>query len=438
VRFSIGPSNLDTNVPVLLLKLSHNVMQHGTLGVIRSLGRLGVPVYAMVEDRFAPPAMSRYIAGSFLTRSLLDCGEIRLAKLIQVGQRLGRPTVLVPTDDSGSVFVAEHADTLAKWFLLPRIKTDLPRRLANKKELYSICRSFGVPCPEATFPGCLDDVYEFIERAKFPLVIKARETYKLPKGVPSVRIAATPKAVLASYNEAEAAGIHDLFIQEYIPDCCAEDWIFHGYANPETGYSIGFTGRKLRSYPPFAGSTTLGVSERNDALAQQTERLLKAIGYAGIMDLDYRLDKRDGRYKLLDFNPRIGANFRMFTDRDGLDVIRAQHLDLTRRAIHLTRGIQARTFVVEPYDLLASIGYLRRRRLTVSGWCLSLKGRIERAWFSADDPIPFLVMCIRLLLRGVARLIARSGERSHSSWPSAETGPTDNERRPTRTLGAYK
>jgi predicted ATP-grasp superfamily ATP-dependent carboligase len=156
----------------------------------------------------------------------------------------------------------------------------------------------------------------------------------------SVLIATTPKAVLASYNEAEAARIHDLFIQEYIPDRCAEDWIFHGYTNPETGYLIDFTGRKLRSYSPFAGSTTLGVSERNDALAQQTERLLKAIRYAGIMDLDYRLDKRDGRYKLLDFNPRIGANFRMFTDRDGLDVIRAQHLDLTGRAIHLTREIQ--------------------------------------------------------------------------------------------------
>lgn len=438
MRFSIGPSTLDITVPVLVLKSSHNVMQHGTLGIIRSLGRLGVPVYAMVEDRFAPPAMSRYSAGVFLTRALTEQGHIRLTKLNETGERLGRPTILVPTDDSGAVFVAEHADALGKWFLFPRIEKDLPRRLANKKDLYSLCTAFGVSCPEATFPACLDDVHEFLERARFPVVIKAPEPYRLPRGVVSVSIVETPRTLLALYKHAKASGINDLFLQEYIPDSCAEDWIFHGYANPESGYLVSFTGRKLRSYPPFAGSTTLGVSQRNDELTRQTERFLTAVRYAGIMDLDYRFDKRDGRYKLLDFNPRIGANFRMFADRDGLDIIRAQHLDLTGRTVRLTRGVQVRTFVVEPYDVLASLGYFRRSHLTVREWWLSLGGRKESAWFSADDPVPFLAMCVRLLFRGVARLIGKNRAGFRLIRPKAETGSTDEERRPARTLGAYK
>jgi hypothetical protein len=37
--------------------------------------------------------------------------------------------------------------------------------------------------------------------------------------------------------------------------------------------------------------------------------MLKAVGYAGIMDLDYRFDKRDGRYKLLDFKIRARLGF---------------------------------------------------------------------------------------------------------------------------------
>jgi D-aspartate ligase len=431
VRFSIGPSTLDTTVPVLLLKSSHNVMQHGTLGIIRSLGRLGVPVYAMVEDRFAPPAMSRYATGVFLTRALSEQGHIRLAKLIETGERFGRPTILVPIDDSGAVFVAEHTDVLAKRFVFPRIERNLPRRLANKKNLYSLCASFGVPCPEATFPTCLEDVHEFIERARFPVVIKAPEPYRLPRGVSSVRIVDSPKTLLTLYKHAEAAGTNDLFLQEYIPDSCAEDWIFHGYANPESGYLLSFTGKKLRSYPPFAGSTTLGVSQRNNELAQQTERFLKAVRYAGIMDLDYRFDKRDGRYKLLDFNPRIGANFRMFADRDGLDVVRAQHLDLTGRTAHLSRGVQVRTFIVEPYDMLASLGYFRRNHLTLREWWLSLGGRKEGAWFSADDPVPFLAMCVRLLLRGVVRLIGKSRMGLRFVRPTAETGTTTGDgRRP--------
>jgi predicted ATP-grasp superfamily ATP-dependent carboligase len=438
VRFSLGPTNLDTTVPVLLLKLSNNVMQHGTLGIIRSLGRLGVRVYAMVEDRLAPAAMSRYTAGSFLTREVSEQGRVRLDKLNGIGERLDRHTILVPTDDAGAVFIAEHADVLAKWFLFPRIERNLPRRLANKKTLYAWCSTLGIPCPEATFPNSLDDVHEFIDRARFPVVIKAAEPYKLPKGVLSVRIAESPRRLVALYQHAEAAGIYDLFLQEYIPDSYAEDWIFHGYTNPATGYVVSFTGRKLRSYPPFAGSTTLGVSERNDELIEQTERLLKAVRYAGIMDLDYRLDKRDGRYKLLDFNPRIGANFRMFADRDGLDVIRAQHLDLTGRTVRLTRGIQVRTFVVEPYDLLASLGYLRRNHMTLNEWWSSLGGRKQVAWFSADDPVPFVTMCIRLLLRGVARLIGKTRARLRFSRPTAEMRSTGDERRSTTTLGANK
>jgi predicted ATP-grasp superfamily ATP-dependent carboligase len=58
---------------------------------------------------------------------------------------------------------------------------------------------------------------------------------------------------------------------------------------------MGFTGKKLRSYPPFAGPTTLGVSVRNDALSEQSKSMLKALGFSGIVDFDYRRDERDGR-----------------------------------------------------------------------------------------------------------------------------------------------
>jgi D-aspartate ligase len=50
---------------VLLLKVGHYPLHHGTVGAIRSLGRLGVPVYAIVEDPFTPAARSRRLAGRF-------------------------------------------------------------------------------------------------------------------------------------------------------------------------------------------------------------------------------------------------------------------------------------------------------------------------------------------------------------------------------------
>jgi len=413
------PLDLDVTVPVLVFKTARNIIQHGPLGIIRSLGRLGVPVYACVEDRFAPAALSRYLTRAFVWDT---CGlntERLLTGMAAIGERLGRPAVLVSTDDSAAAFVAEHSDALAKWFLFPRLPKELPRRLANKRDMYHLCRSTGVPCPESAFPGSVDDVYAFIERAKFPVVVKAAETQRLPKGTPSVSIAQTPQELLAIYQQAQSPESPNLIFQEYIPESLAEDWIFHGYCNPETDCLVSFTGKKLRSHPAFAGVTTLGVSVLNEPLRRQTEMLLKAIGYAGIMDIDYRLDKRDGQYKLLDFNPRIGANFRMFEDRAGVDVVRALHLDLTRRSVRGLPMVEGRTFIVEPYDLFTSLSYMRRGGLTVGGWWRSLKGKREIAWFSRNDPVPFLTMCARLVLRAVGRSVQRSWAQVVASWSSS-------------------
>jgi len=42
------------------------------------------------------------------------------------------------------------------------------------------------------------------------------------------------------------------------------------------------------------------------------------IGYQGIMACDYRLDRRDGRCHLLDFNPSMGAQFRLLEGDNGM------------------------------------------------------------------------------------------------------------------------
>ena len=206
----------------------------------------------------------------------------------------------------------------------------------------------------------------------------------------------------------ESQRVPNLIFQEFIPPAYSEDWFYHGYRNMQSNCCAGFTGRKLRSYPPFAGPTTSGRALINNQLQQQSEALLEQISYSGIMDLDYRLDKRDGQYKLLDFNPRIGAQFRLFEDYEGVDVARILYLDLTGRRVYRSGPITGRTFVVEFHDLAASIAYFRQGRLTLHEWWLSLSGTRELACFSCNDPVPFLIMCIRLLIRAAGRVLGIS------------------------------
>jgi D-aspartate ligase len=391
--------SLDTKYPALILKASRGIIHHGALGVARTLGRAGVPVYAIVDDACAPLARSRYLTKAFVWESWPSDRKALLSAISTIGEVIGHPAILIPTDDLSAVFVAENASALDRWFLCPLPPSDLPQRLANKASLYSLCADIGVPCARSVTLSSADDVREFIKDFKFPIVVKAAEQWVLLNNRFSTVVLHTHNDFLEFYKGVNGEHSPTLILQEYI---AGDDWIYHGYCNAETNLYLGFTGKKLLSYPPDAGSTALGISVHNDALRSQTEMFLKAISYSGIVDIDWRRDRRDGQYKMMDCNPRVGQNFRMFENTAGIDVIRAQHLDLTGRSIDCSEMIEGRIFTVETFYLLSSLrGF--RSVLTTKAHLHPRPGSRELAWWSSDDQLPFFVMGMRLLLRAINR-----------------------------------
>ena len=411
--------------PALILKTGRYPVHHGGLGIIRSLGRLGIPVYTIAEDHLIPARTSRYLAGSFVWNASDLSKQRLLDALVGIGRKLKKPTILIPTDDLAAILVAEEATVLRPWFIFPDIAAARPRSLADKGMLYALCREMGVPCPKTLVATSLSDVKEFAETTRFPLVVKAAASWSDPKL--KVSILRTERELTDVWHRAERSTNPNLLIQEYISQ--GEDWFFHGYCNRASDCLAGFTGVKLRSFPPHAGITTLGRSVTNDALLHQAETLLKAISYAGIMDIDYRLDKRDGQYKLLDFNPRVGAQFRLFEDENGLDVARALYHDLAGEQVRRSRQLDGRVFIVETHDLRASANYIWRGEFSTYAWLRSFKGRREFAWFSSDDPLPFLVVWIRLAIQGIVKMLRigpfKSGTAGRLRTSTVEAGKLD-------------
>jgi predicted ATP-grasp superfamily ATP-dependent carboligase len=129
-----------------------------------------------------------------------------------------------------------------------------------------------------------------------------------------------------------------------------------------------------------------------------TRAFLKAVGYRGIVDIGYRYDARDGRYKLLDVNPRIGATFRLFVGADGLDVARAFYMDMTGQPVPATRPSAGRKWLLEE-DFISFRQYIRDGHLSWSKWVGSLRGVKETAWFAVDDPTPFFFRVLNRLRR---------------------------------------
>ncbi|MFF0446834.1 ATP-grasp domain-containing protein [Streptomyces sp. NPDC004609] len=398
----------DTRVPALVLRLDRNPFHHGTLGAVRSLGRAGVEVHAVVEAAASPVTRSRYLHRAHPRPPGADAADAFVEMLLRVSDRIGRRAVLIAMDDLSAIHTAAHAPRLRERYLLPDQPAELPGRLADKAELAGLCAAAGIAHPDTVVPGTPAEAADAVRRLGLPLVAKWSHPWLLTPatGLRSTTLVTSPGAARALHERGRTAGSR-LLLQRYLPDAPDNDWFFHGYFSGDGPVCLaGGSGRKELSWPTRTGLTAKGRWHPNPEVEEAALRLVSHVGYRGILDLDFRRDASAGTYRLLDANPRPGAQFRLFTDPGGLDVVRALYLDLTGQRVPRRSGRPGRVFVAENYALLSAVVSVRdknpgARRPGVRG-----EG-VETAWFAGDDPLPFLAMTRAWLGRGLAKAVHR-------------------------------
>ncbi|MEV0412650.1 ATP-grasp domain-containing protein [Streptomyces sp. NPDC050448] len=401
-----------------------------------------------------------------------DAPETLLECLVGVSERIGRPAVLVAMDDLSAIAVARIAPMLDRRFRIPRQPDGLPARVADKAELSRLCARWDIPHPETVIPATGAEAAEAAWRLGLPVVAKWSRPWLLPAGggLRSTTLVHTPAEARRLYERTGEAGSR-LLLQRFLPAGTDTDWFFHGAFTRGGRPLLAGSGRKELSWPVRTGLTAVGRWLPDPAVEEAGLRIAQRLGYQGILDLDFRRDE-SGCFRLVDFNPRPGAQFRLFTDAGGLDVVQAMYLDLTGQRVPEPSGGPGRVFVAENYALLAAV---RGRRLpgrsparpplpapSASGRTGSAaaagspagrladsapgpagragrragrvpapgrpgagtagqdraggggpgpvrmapraeRGRVEAAWFAADDPMPFFAMLAAFLGRGAGK-----------------------------------
>jgi predicted ATP-grasp superfamily ATP-dependent carboligase len=377
-----------TSTPVVVLASPH----HGGLGITRSLGRLGIPVFGVDSTRWAPALFSRYCRGRFLW----DLDNAPPGKsvefLMDIARKLGRRPILIPATDSAAMFVTDHAAALGQEYLFPAQSRTLVHSLCSKKAMHYLAGKCNVPAPKTVFPQTRSHLLDCLQTMELPIMIKGIDSQLRKPNSKTKSVIRSERDLLQLRALIGDAAVRHLVVQEYIPGMEGTVWMFNGYFNEHSECLVGFTGRKLRQCPVYTGVTSLGICQKNAVVEETATRFMKAVGYRGLVDMDFCYDDRDGRYKVLDINPRIGSTFRLFVSNDGMDVARALYLDLTRQPVTPARTTDGRKWIVEDFDVAAAFSYGLDGKLTIQKWLKSLRGIEESAFFSANDPLPMLLM----------------------------------------------
>ncbi|WP_369383922.1 ATP-grasp domain-containing protein [Streptomyces sp. cg36] len=400
----------DRSVPAVLLRIDQNPFHHGTLGAVRSLGRAGIGVHLVADRNAGPVVRSRYLSRTHPAPRGHDDENV-LEALLRASERISRRAVLIPMDDLGALAAARLRGRLSGRFLLPEQCPQGLESVADKARLAGLCERYGIAHPTTVCPASAREAEVAARGLGLPVVAKWSRPWLLPPGagLRSTRLLRTAPEAAELYERGARAGAGGaLLLQRYLPAGPGRDWFFHGCAGPDGTVRAGGCGRKDRAWPVDAGLTAVGRWVPNPAVEDTARRLLAMVGHRGIADLDFRLDPASGAYHLLDFNPRPGAQFRLFADGSGLDVVRALHQDLTDRQAPPGRPRPGRRLVVENYALLSLLAAPAPRGAGPAHGT-------EAAWFAPDDPAPALAMTAawgrHATRRAAAALFRRSGRR---------------------------
>lgn len=359
------------------------------LGVVRSLARLGIPVTAMDYDHAATGRLSRW-AEALRGPNPVTQHEELLDVLLEQARRMTGCPVLYPCSDAYTLFVSRHRERLepAFRFVLPRPEShDV---LVNKKKQFELARSVGLHLTDTHFPQSLDEVDSLARGLRYPVFVKPcvghlwRQTFS-GKGF----LVKDAEELRYRFRQILPCG-YEAMVQRIIPGPNTNHWKVSAYIGSDGRELAIMTTRKIRQYPVDFGVGTMMETMQNPELLEMGRKFFRAADYRGVGSIEFKQDAEDGRFKLIEMNPRYWIQNAIATTA-GMNLPYLQYLDLTGQSPQpLTRSRDGVIWLDPVSDLQAIREYRKRGQLSL--WSAGRSWLRASVWstFAWDDPRPFL------------------------------------------------
>jgi D-aspartate ligase len=376
------------------------------VSVARSLGRAGVPVWALGR-RSDPVRRSRHCI-RFVELGGDDDMQARWLEWLR-----GAPAgaVVLPCEDDGLELVARHRSVLVACGLVP-VEADDAVLLAmlDKERTYALAAEAQIPVPRTATVGDEAGVVAAAEELGYPCALKPLHTHLFRRHFRAKGFVAHDRADLETlFERTHALGI-DVMVTELIPGADDRYWSFYTYLDSDREPLLVFTNRKLRQYPIRYGSGSFHVTDWSSEVAELGIRFCRAVGLRGLANVEFKSDPRDGELKLIECNQRFtGPNELLIAS--GLDLPLFTYNRLVGHELPRFGSYRKGVALWRPLDdFRAFRAYRRTGELTFAPWARSLLRPQSFQLASASDPLPAMSASLRRLgnaARKLGRLVRR-------------------------------
>lgn len=365
------------------------------LGLVRSLGRRGVPVY-VCSAHLDVARFSRYGARHFrLPRGENGAGLLEF--LLGLAEREGLAGwLLVPNDDEQVEFISAHRGTLGGLFHLAVPGEQAVRIVADKRLTYAFAREHGVPVPATWTPASLEEVAQL--GCEFPAVIKParRQPFFRLTGRKAYRANDRGELVALCRRLSGLVPLSQLMVQELIPGGPRNLYSFAALASGGEVLAWLVAERRRQHPMDFGRATTYARTVRNPALEELGRRLLKLLAFDGLAEVEFMRDPRGGDYKFLEINARIWG-WHSLGAAAGVDFPYLLFQHASRRPVEPAPYREDARWVRLLTDLPTVLHEFLRGRVRMREVLSSYRGlRKCDAVYAGDDPLPFFMEILLL------------------------------------------
>jgi D-aspartate ligase len=315
---AVKTANRELDVPAAVI----DVGWVNGLAAIRSLGRVGIRVLAVDHRPSALGFRSRYAE-----RFVCPDPHADEERFIAFVRALGR-IVVFPTHDEALNAIARHLDALD--LLAPFPGWDVLEQVQSKRSQLEHAVSAGVDAPQTRYPGSAAEARAAAQELGLPVLVKPERPIGFKQRFRRQAFRCESVAEIEdAFTRAEEFGP---MVQELVPG--GDDTLFTvGSYISRDGRPLGvFSGRKLRQTPPGIGTCRVGEAVWVQEAVDAALALLRAFGYFGLSQVEFKRDPRDGRFKLMEINPRLWQ-WHGLASACSVDLPLIAYADLTGRAL---------------------------------------------------------------------------------------------------------